>query len=232
MASTTWKSPIYRFNLPSRPIVVNVTRSCPPFAKPAPAVSDIAAELRRDGRKRVLDFGAGKLRNTLFLLSLKAGFKVWAVEYKDCFETLRGTERLNEAKGYNKDDKRFFLKKWPDEFLQSNFVVDAVLLINVVNVVPQVSVRRRIVEECTKRLRKGGWFLWLSQFGEPNNRPGATDRLRGPDNGWFYYLDKTHQTYSKEFSIPEIKAYFSPSEYTEVHPVSAAHHRAFLFEKL
>lgn len=222
-----WQFPLYEIELPSRKIVVNVTRSCPTFSVPTPGLPDVAAALRRDGHKRVLDFGAGKLRNTLFLFSLKAGFRVWAVEFKDCLETPAGQERLAEAQGH----KGFFLRKWPDEFLKSDFVVDAVLLINVANVVPEETDRKRIVTECTKRLRTGGLFLWMSQYGEPHYKPGVTKRLRAPDGGWFYNLDKELQTYYKEFTIPEIKAYFSDRQYRELRKINAPHHRALIFEK-
>ena len=227
MPPRKWESPLYEFQLTNRKVVVNVTRSCPSFSVPTPGVSDIAAELRKEGRRRVLDFGAGKLRNTLFLLKLKAGFKVWAVEYKDCFETPAGEERLEKAQNY----KGFFLKKWPHEFLGSDFEVDAVLLINVANVVPDEADRKRIVAESAARLKRGGWFLWMSQFGEPHYKPGVTKRLGSQDGGWFYSLDDTHQTYYKEFTIPEIKAYFDGKQFKELRKLNAGHHRAFLFEK-
>lgn len=225
--ASTWKLPLYEFDLPKRKIVVNVTRSCPSFSKPTLGVPDVAADLRKTGRTRVLDFGAGKLRNTLFLLSRKADFCVWAVEFKDCFKTDKGKQRLAEAQAY----KRFFLSWWPDQFLTSSFEVDAVFLINVANVVPDERDRRLIVEECTKRLRSGGWFLWMSQFGEPGYKPGVTRRLRAPDGGWFYRLHEKHQTYYKEFEIPEIKSYFSNRRYRELRKINAGHNRAFLFEK-
>jgi SAM-dependent methyltransferase len=223
-----WQFPLYSFQLPSRKILVNVTRSCPGFDVPAPAIPDVVASLRKNKQRRVLDFGAGKLRNTLYLLSRKDGFRVWAVEFKECFEKPAGKKRLARAKKY----PRFFLKKWPDDFLKSDFEVDAVLLINVANVVPDETDRRRIVAECTKRLRKGGWFLWMSQYGEPHYKPGVTKRLQAPDGGWFYSLDKAEQTYYKEFTIPEIMTYFSKKQYRRIDQITAAHHRAFLFEKL
>lgn len=224
-----WQFPLYSFQLPSRKILVNVTRSCPNFDVPAPAISDVVASLRKNKQKRILDFGAGKLRNTLHLLSKKDGFRVWAVEFKECFEKPAGKKRLARAEKYS---KRFFLKKWPDDFLESHFEVDAVFLINVANVVPDESDRRRIVAECSKRLRKGGWFLWMSQYGEPHYKPGVTKRLQASDGGWFYSLDKEQQTYYKEFSIPEIMTYFGKSRYRQIRQITAAHHRAFLFEKL
>ena len=224
----TWEFPVYRFDLPSRKVVVNVTRSCPGFSVPTPGVSDVVADLRREGKMRVLDFGAGKLRNTLYILSKRNGFRVWAVEFEDCLQTPAGKACLNKAQGH----EGFFLKKWPADFLGSHFKVDAVLLVNVANVVPEESDRKKIVRECTDRLRKGGWFLWMSQYGEPHYKPGVTNRLQAPDGGWFYSLDKEYQTYYKEFTIPEIKSYFSSRKYRELKKVSSPHHRAFLFEKL
>lgn len=224
-----WEFPLYPFGLPSRKILVNVTRSCPSFSDPAPGIPDVAAELRKKGMTRVLDFGAGKLRNSLFLLSQKKwGFSVWAVEFNDCFQTPAGQERRAEAERR----KGFFFLEFPDKFFECKFEVDAVLLVNVANVVPDESDRRTIIEECTKRLRPGGWFLWMSQYGEPHYKPGVTKRLRAPDGGWFYSLDNKQQTYYKEFAIPEIKAYFNNGHYRELRKISAAHHRAFLFEKL
>ncbi|MGB9072841.1 MAG: hypothetical protein WCC22_09220 [Terriglobales bacterium] len=111
-------------------------------------------------------------------------------------------------------------------WLGSDFEVDAVFLINVANVVPDENDRRKIVKECTKRLRAGGWFLWMSQYGEPHYKPGVTKRLRAPDGRWFYSLDKEQQTYYREFTIPEIMSYFNTGQYRELRKLNAAHHRS------
>jgi SAM-dependent methyltransferase len=223
-----WEQPLYPFELPSRKILVNVTRSCPSFIVPAPAIPDVAAELKKQGMTKVLDFGAGKLRNTLYLLGRRTGFRVWAVEFKDCFQTPAGQQRHAQANRY----RDFFFLEFPHQFFESKIEVDAVFLVNVANVVPDEDDRRIIVEECTKRLKPGGWFLWMSQYGEPHYKPGVTKRLKAPDGGWFYSLDKDHQTYYKEFAIPEIKGYFGSRKYRELRKINAAHHRAFIFEKL
>lgn len=226
--SEKWKSPLYPYKLARREITVDVTRSCPSFDVPTPGVPDVAAELRAQGKFRVLDFGAGKLRNALFLLSLDAGFKVWAIEFESCLAKQAGQQRLAAASKY----KSLFLKEWPHEFLGSDFEVDAVLLVNVANVVPEKEDRKLIVSECTKRLVSGGWFLWMSQFGEPGYKPNVTKRLSAPDGGWFYRLHEKRQTYYKEFSVPEIISYFNPKVFKPGRKVKSPHHRAFLFEKI
>lgn len=228
MARARWTTPLYRFKLPKKKVVVNVTRSCPVFEKPTEGMDDVAALLKQAGHKRVLDFGAGKLRNTLFLLRHKARFQVWAVEFEECWQTQMGKTSLNSAKRYS----GFFEKKWPAEFLTSRFEVDVVLLINVVNVVPREVDRRLIVAECTERLRKAGWFIWFSQFGEPHYKPAVSDRLRAPDGGWFYSLNKRYQTYYREFGTDEILSYFPKTRYRQVQKLNAGHNRAFIFEKL
>ena len=178
--ANNWEGPLYEFTLPSRKIVVNVIRSCPNFDVPAPAVPAVVSQLKTQKTYRVLDFGAVKLRNSLFLLSQRNTFRVYAVEFKECFETPAGKQRLTKAQKH----KEFFLLTWPHEFLRADFEVDAVFLVNVCNVVPDEDDRRKIVQECTNRLCSGGWFLWMSQFGEPHYKPGVTKRLKAPDGGW------------------------------------------------
>jgi SAM-dependent methyltransferase len=226
--SLKWKSPLYEITLASRKIIVNVSRSCPNFPVPTPGIPDIATALKASGRLRVLDFGAGKLRNTLFLLSKRVGFRITSVEFQECLKTPEGKRRLGRAQKF----EQFFLKTWPHEFLRSDFEVDAVLLVNVANVIPEESDRQRVIRECTKRLRSGGWFLWMSQYGEPNYKPGVTKRLGAPDGGWFYNLDDKQQTYNRDFLVPEIKAYFSSRQYHYLRSLNAGHNRALLFEKL
>lgn len=222
-----WEQPLYSYELPSRKILVNVTTSCPVFTKPAPAIDDMAAELKKQGMMNILDFGAGKLRNALYLLP--KGFKVWAVEFNDCFQTPAGRKSL--ARAERKKFKPFFHLDLPHEFLKHVRTVDAVFLVNVANVVPDEKDRRKIVNECTKRLRRGGWFLWMSHYGEPNYKPGATTRLKAPDGGWFYGLDKAQQQYNRPFTIPQIKAYFSNRIYRDPRRISAKNHIALIFEK-
>lgn len=223
-----WEQPLYSYVVgkSKRKILVNVTRSCPVFTKPAPAIDDMAAELKRQGMLNVLDFGAGKLRNTLYLLP--RGFKVCAVEFNDCFQTPAGRKSLAKAK---KRYKRSFRLVLPHAFLKQESEVDAVFLVNVANVVPDETDRRIIVNECTKRLRPGGWFLWMTHKDEPHYQPAATKRASAPDGGYFYGLEKTQQVYNRSFTIPQIRAYFSNKKYREPQPLQAKHHIALIFEK-
>jgi SAM-dependent methyltransferase len=234
-----WDDPYYKYVITKRKrsITIDVTKSIPSFKVPSPGVSDVVALFKKLNIKTVLDFGAGKLRNTLYLLHNE--FKVWAVEFKEAFETFKGQERLKEAQAFNNPNppnvKSFFYLEYPKDFLNFKETIDAALLINVVNIVPEESDRKKILEELAKRIRSGGLLFIMTQYGEPHYKPGVTKRLRLND-GWCYGLHRNHQTFYKEYSIPEIKKFipdiFFKKGEEDVRKISAPHHRAFLYERI
>lgn len=219
-----WSDPYYRYVLPSRPGTIDVTGSIPNFDNEVDGLSDVVAEFRRRGFKRICDFGAGKLRNTLYLL--RKGFKVWAVEFPKAFEPPGGKKQFDKARKYD----GFFFLKYPEAFLAFREKVDAILLINVIHIVPLESERKKILRECRGRLKEGGLLFWMSVYGEPHYKPAVTKRLSVED-GWCYNLHKQHQTFYKEYKIPDVQALVTSAGYSLVRPIAANHHRAFLFQK-
>jgi SAM-dependent methyltransferase len=224
MKGKLWETPYYKYKLAKRKIVVDVTASIPAFEVEIDGLSDVVAEFRRRNFTKILDFGAGKLRNSFYLL--RRDFKVWAVEFKEAFDTPVAKRRLARAQ----KNKAFFLLWYPTEFLDFDGYVDAVILVNVANVVPEPSERRTILDECAARLKKGGLLLWMSQHGEPHYRPGVTQRLRLRD-GWCYGLHRKYQSFYREFSIPEIQSLVPKSGFTELRKIVSNHNWAFLFER-
>ena len=204
---------------------VDVTASIPAFDVEIDGLSDVAAEFRSRQFTDILDFGAGKLRNAFYLN--RKGFKVWAVEFKEAFDTPVAKKRLARAE----KSKGLFILWYPRKFLEFKGFVDAVILVNVANVVPEPSDRKRILKECAARLRKGGLLLWMSQHGEPHYRPGVTARLRLND-GWCYGLHRRYQSFYREYQIPDIRALVPQFGFTELRKITSNHNWAFLFEKL
>ena len=227
-----WKDPYYKYIVTKRkkPVTIDVTASIPPFKVPSPSLSDVVADFKVRKFKTVLDFGAGKLRNSIFLL--EQNFKVWAVEFKEAFETPAGKQRLEEAKNFGKQSsgKKFFYLEYPKDFFRFNKTLDAALLINVVNIISEESHRKKILRACAKHIRPGGMLLFMVQYGEPHYRPGVTKRLKLKD-GWCYGLHKARQTFYKPYSIPEIKSLIPSRLFKEERKIVAAHHRAFLFQR-
>ncbi len=225
--SEDWEDPYYDFEVARRKFRVDLTQSAPNFDVPIDCLTDVAAEFRDRGVQKILDFGAGKLRNTLYLLRRRWNFKVWAVEFKECYETPFAKRQLQAAKRF----RDFFFLEYPKDFLDFDGSFDAALLVNVANIIPMPEVRVRVLEECAKRLRSGGVFLWMSQYGEPNYRPGVTKRLRLND-GWIYNLYKTYQTFVREdYTLDEIREAVLAHPYRELRRVASRHNRGFLFEK-
>jgi hypothetical protein len=105
-----WETPVYRFNqeagagsegnLVYKQIVIDVTRSAPSFATPVIELGgalDMAIAATGIGpNDTILDFGAGKLRNTIFLL--ERGYRVCAVEFAQQFVNSQPT-RDSEHRG-------------------------------------------------------------------------------------------------------------------------------------
>jgi len=225
MVKRNWDNPYYKYKLARREIIIDVTGSIPRFEGEVDGLGDVVAEFRKRGFKKICDFGAGKFRNSLYLLKNK--YKVWAVEFKEAFETPHAQKMKKRAETH----KNLFILQYPNEFLGCKETFDAVILINVVNIIPEKRHREKVLIECSERLRKRGLILWMTQHGEPNYKAGAADRLRLND-GWCYSLSQKYKTFYRDYSNDEIKSEFPPSEYKLFQKISSSHHRAFLFEKL
>ncbi len=223
-AAMDWGSPYYEYKIPRRKGKINVTRSIPPFKVEIDGLSDVLAQFRDRDLKKICDFGAGRLRNSLYLL--RKQFKVWAVEFKEAEETDFGKKMYAKARKY--DD--FFVLKYPDQFLGFDHKFDAILLINVCHIVPKESERKRILRECRDRLKDSGLLLWMSQHGEPYYKPGAAKRLKVED-GWIYYLHQEYQSFFREYKIPDILDLVSSVGFRKIEKITSRNHYAFLFEK-
>ena len=129
-----WKSPEYRFRVPVRgnatrlqEIVIDVTLSAPSFDQPSNAMKGVLTKTIRETvseRLRVLDFGAGKLRNALYLLG--KGLSVCGVEFERLSNTQAGKKAYAKARRF----RRFWTLVYPHEFVKSKSKFDLVLLVN------------------------------------------------------------------------------------------------------
>jgi hypothetical protein len=212
-----WKSPIYKFVIPNsidendeqtfKEILVDVTSSAPTFADPGTTLGAVFKEVEKLLPKKsspfILDFGAGKLRNTLYLL--KKGYNVAAVEYENLQkDTDQGKTMHAEALAFG---DRFLQLVFPHDFFTSNLKFHLILLINVCNVMPVPAERLLVINYCREKLEPDGMILWYTQHGDQSYIPKMVEEAKIGDG---YYMNKTrrYQTFYREFSTPEIDAMF------------------------
>jgi SAM-dependent methyltransferase len=125
---------------------------------------------------RILDFGAGKLRHTVPLLEL--GHQVTAVDYRDLFD--RPSDQVKENLAIAKTHgNRFGQLVYPSDFVALNDrQFDLVLLINVLNIMPDPLERLFVIEHCGKRLRANqGHVLIFCQHGDSDQIAAAADAV-------------------------------------------------------
>src|SRR5689334_587934 len=142
-AHLIWKTSIYRFVIPDnlnrsntkryKEVWIDVTDSVPPFDSPKDTLGSVLDNVleKIPSNSVILDFGAGKLRNTIYLLD--KGYNVRAVEFeKTQHASKQSKDMYQKALSYSGQfDKLVF----PHEFFQSDLKFDLVILINVANII-------------------------------------------------------------------------------------------------
>jgi SAM-dependent methyltransferase len=233
-----WASPVYRFRIPAargkvKEVVIDVTSSAPSFSDPGRTLSNVFNQvfdylkIEKDEKvNRILDFGAGKLRNTLFFL--KKDYYVTAVEYEKLSrESSQAQEMLADAGRFR---TRFKELVFPHEFISSSGKYDVILLVNVLNIMPVPSERLMVLQECHKKLREGGHLFWYTQYGDASYISRCTkDKMIG--DGYYVGENRKFKSFYREFSVSEIDEMLSMSGFVfeKLFPVS--HNRARLYQK-
>ena len=216
-------TPIYKFNQPLgvdaqgnrhyREIAINVTKSAPSFDAPgktlAGALDRVIGEIGLRKNDNILDFGGGKLRNTLHLL--KIGYNVCTVEYQDLF--VDSSQAADARKRADKYKRRFRRLIYPHEFESSTETYDLALLVNVINIMPVPAERLLVLHLCHKVLKPNGFLFWYTQRGDADYK----SRL-APENelgdGHFTGTRRRYKTFYREFRVEEIDKILHSTGYT------------------
>lgn len=162
-----WESPIYKFKTKigkkDEEIFIDVTGSAPNFTVPGTQLEGTFKNLLsglKPSDTTILDFGAAKLRNTVYLL--KKGYTVYACEYEDLFKrSQQADDFLKEAKQYPNFKRLMF----PHDFIDVNVKFDVILLVNVLNVMPVPLERFLVLKLCREKISDNGKLLWYTQHG-------------------------------------------------------------------
>ena len=240
-----WQSPKYRFRVPVdldddgygplREVVIDVTGSAPTFDGPGSRLGGVLDKLLQEYTDRphvtILDLGAGKLRNTVYVLRRSPQSQVWGVEYESLKASSKQAQQLfAAAKGYG---KRFHDVSFPHEFVNCTLAFDLILAINVFSVMPVPSERLLLLTYCYQRLKPSGRLFWYSQHGEPDYAVGGTrcnDSTRCGDG--FFIGGKTYEkTFFREFSVDEIDEMMLSSGFAFEESYVVSHNLARVYVK-
>lgn len=237
-----WTSPIYQLNRPLgitsgkkrsyEQIVIDVTNSAPPFPDPGKTLGRaLGYAIRISGistSKSILDFGAGKLRNALYLL--RKGYKVCAVEFRQLFEKSEQAKKLLELS--QRHGTRFSTLIYPHQFKSSRESHDFGLLINVLNIMPVPAERLLVLLYCHEKLKPNAHLLWYTQRGDPDYRKRMVGKYRLGD-GYYVGRDSSYKTFYREFKVAEIDAMLASAGFEFLRRIKAgARNQARLYRRL
>jgi len=231
-----WKSPLYLYRKivglnKIKEIIINMTWSAiPTRAEPAPALENVLRKVfqymsKRNATFKILDFGAGKLRHTDLLL--KANHKVTAVEYPQLF--LHPSEQIQNFLDFVENHDKFGGLFAPSDFISSKKnSYDLILLINVLNIIPELLDRLFILELCNKKLDKNKYLLWFTQYGDEDQRKSTCESLT--DGGCT--TAKSRRTFYTEFDFTTINLIMGISGFKRINEnYESGHNQAWLYKK-
>lgn len=207
-----WESPIYKFiaDIENKrtEILVDVTGSAPSFSEPMKqlegAFDTLLSGLAPEETK-ILDFGAAKLRNTLYLL--KKGYQVYACEFKDLFSRSKQASNFqSECMKYPNYHSLIF----PKDFISFKEQFDVVLLINVLNVMPVPQERYFVLTLSRAKMKPNGRLLWYTQHGA-YSASTAVGRLT---DGLVTGKGRKYHMFYRDFSRKEIHGMLTASGFS------------------
>lgn len=202
-----WESPIYKFKkkiydqngvAKESEIIIDVTGSAPTMPDPGEYLKRVFTTLannRNPKKIRILDVGAAKLRNTLWLL--KKGFQVYAVEFPELAKRMPQAKKNWEIaeKKYPQNFKKLV---FPKDFFKLKQKVDIILLINVLNVMPSPQERLVLLTLCREKMKKKGLLLWYNWRDISSNSDKYTEQNKLND-GFFKGIGRKNKTFHVEW---------------------------------
>ena len=204
-----WESPIYNFEreredkkgkIVKELFTIDVTGSAPVMNVPGGQLESVfkkITENKKPSNTKILDFGAAKLRNTLYLL--KKGFQVYSVEFKSVYNRPQGKKFLKLCEKYN----NFYKVTFPDDFYKMKDKFDIILMINVLNVMPLFKERLCTLALCKNFIKKSGLLLIYHMRAVSANPDKYTDEFAIND-GWMTSMNLKNKHFYVEPSKEQI----------------------------
>ncbi|MFA5039617.1 MAG: class I SAM-dependent methyltransferase [Candidatus Omnitrophota bacterium] len=201
-----WETPYYTFHKKvytdkkrkkTSSLIIDVTGSAPTMDVPGDQLVSAFSVLTKGKspqKTKILDIGAAKLRNTIYLL--KKGFQVYAVEFKELVDRMpQAKDKWNEAEKYPNFKKVTFPK---DFYKLKKGDIDIILLINVINVMPIPNERLMLLSLCREKIKKDGILLWYHWRATSINPEEYTQENKLND-GFFKGRGRKYKTFYGEW---------------------------------
>lgn len=172
------QGPSFNYKASPKPLVVNVAISSWAIRglRHAAVVHQIIGQFKRKrSGGTILDFGAGSwLRYVQHLRKTMPSSELFAVEYSEAFHEEAEALRQNLEAHITLWSPTDFVKSKPKGF-------DLVLVVNVLNTIPEEAHRRSIFKSLAQRLNPNGWLVVYQRiWALSENPPGAIEY----DDGW------------------------------------------------
>jgi hypothetical protein len=184
--SPQFESPFIRRKFKGKMITFDVTLSGRVLGKipPLNALPSIMSHFRTNHVRTVLDFGAGRLRNTWPFLHDK-DFEVYICE----FEQLIPPNDKDLERARNMGLKTLI---YPVELLRATIEFDAILLSYVLSILPDMKSRKEVLQACFQKSHRGSYLVVAS----PNYNTNVRNSCSPSDEydvGWVRYADKRYE---------------------------------------
>lgn len=232
-----WELPVYKINKrigangrsKHEEIVIDVTGSAPPMQEPGGALESVFALLTRKlkpTKTRILDIGAAKLRNTLYLL--KKGLQVYAVEFEQLAQRMpQARDNWEKARSFSNFKRLIF----PVDFFKLKDAIDIALMINVTNVMPIPDERLALLSVARQKMKKNGLLLWYN-WRDISSNPDKYTENTSINDGYFKGAGREFKTFHGEWDRAHvfemlISSGFSHAEEIELPEVSS--NQAYVF---
>jgi hypothetical protein len=229
-----WETPFYRFRIMEedesnfKEVIFDVTGSAPPMIDVKDTMQSVFKKLLNDHGKEIdtiLDFGAAKLRITLYFLNLEK--KVCAVEFKEIHEKSNDAKKILESCLSN---SRFQNLVFPQPFIGHNYQYDLVLLINVLPIMPVFAERLLVLQLLHSKLKEKGLLLWYAQKeGDYKNKRESGKYTLG--DGIWVGTKKKYKTFYKYHAVEDVDEMMALCGFQLLDIYSAPGNDARLYQK-
>ncbi len=231
-----WESPIYKFRVPKNDneedlveIVLDVTLSAPSFLTVKDTMKGVFEKLLVEEGKDVidiLDFGAAKLRNTLYFL--KQEKNVCAVEFEKLSQT---SPDAKEILAKCNSLGNFKTLMFPNPFIGYNSTFDLVLLVNVLPVMPVFAARLLFLQMLYGKVKDNKYILWYAQKeGTEYRRIREEGNNRLGDGVWMG-TNRRFKTFFKYHCVEDVDEMMSLSGFKFIKKFSAPGNDVRLYQK-